>query len=212
MNLNYTLQTELFGESTQRKLVTHFLRFSLNQTMHSGNSKSQVSTILWLVVAAIIALLIGGFLVVYIGGGFIVEAVLVGRTGPVETRDKWPDPLKILVDERHDIVIDTIKVYQLCQGIDSESVFRIDAPTELLDHVVEKWELSEVPPNRLSSVFYGPSQLSGIATPEWWKPTSIQDLKCYVCPSTLAGEKGNRFQVAYSESTRVLYVHYWFNF
>ncbi|MFN7844294.1 MAG: hypothetical protein ACK5N9_21450 [Pirellula sp.] len=180
--------------------------------MHSGNSKSQVSTIMWLAITAIIALLFGGFLVVYIGGGFIVEAVLVGRTGPVETRDKWPDPLKGLVDERQEIIIDSIKVYQLCQGMDSEYVFRFDAPTDLIDHIVEKWGLSEVHPTQLSSVFHGRSQLSGVATPDWWQPLSIQDIKCYVCPSTLSREKGNRFQLAYSESTRVLYVHYWFNF
>lgn len=180
--------------------------------MHTGNSVSKDSKILCLAITAIIALLFCGFLVMYIGGHFIIEAVLVGRTGPVETRDKWPDPLKELVDERQEIVIDSIKVYQLCQGMDSEYAFRIDAPTDLLDHIVEKWGLSEVPPKQLSSVFHGRSQLSGVATPNWWKPLSIQDIKCYVCPNTLAREKGNRFQVAYSESTRVLYVHYWFNF
>ena len=134
-------------------------------------------------------------------------------TGPVESREDWPDPLKKLIDERQeDIAIDTIKVYQLCQGFDPEFVFRIDAPIDLRDYVVEKWELTQVPSPRLISVFNGRSQISGVATPEWWKPSSVPDIKYYVCPRTLAGEKSDRFQVAYSESTRVLYVHYWFNF
>jgi hypothetical protein len=89
---------------------------------------------------------------------------------------------------------------------------RIESPTDLRDHVVETWELTEVPSPRLKSVFDGRSQISGVATPEWWKHSSIPDIKYYVCPRTLAGEKSDRFQVAYSESSRVLYVHYWFNF
>ncbi|MFN8738695.1 MAG: hypothetical protein ACK5YR_02135 [Pirellula sp.] len=144
--------------------------------MHDCVPKSRFSTILWLAVTAIIAFLIGGFLVVYVGSRMIIEAVLVGKTGPIENRDKWSDPLKRLVDERQDIVIDMIKVYQLCQGLDSEYVFRIDAPTDILEHIVEKWELTEVPPKRLASVFYGRSQLSGVATPEWWKPESTDKI------------------------------------
>ncbi len=139
--------------------------------------------------------------------------MLVGKIGPVESREDWPDPLKKLIVERqHDIAIDTIRVYQLCQIFDPEFVMRMDAPIDLRDHVIEKWELTEVPSPRLRSVFHGRSQISGAVTPEWWKPSTIPDIKYYVCPSTLAGEDGDRFQVAYSESTCVLYVHYWFNF
>jgi hypothetical protein len=180
--------------------------------MHSVEQKSHFGSIFWLALVAIIALPIGGCLVLMVGSRQVIHAVMVGETGPVETRDKWPDPLKKLVDDRQGIAIDTIKVYHLCQGFDPEYVFRIDAPIDLLDHVVEKWELSQVPSPRLASVFKGRSQLSGVATPEWWKPSSNPDTKYFVCPRTLAGEKSDRFQVAYSETAEVLYVHYWFNF
>lgn len=103
-------------------------------------------------------------------------------------------------------------VYQLCQGFDPEYVLRFDAPIDLRGYVFEKWELTQVSSPRLPSVFNGRSQISGVATPEWWKSSSIPDIKYYLCPRTLAGEKSDRFQVAYSETTKVLYVHYWFNF
>jgi hypothetical protein len=180
--------------------------------MQTSERKSQFGTLAWVVIAIVLSLPIGGCLVLLIGSRLLIHAVVVGETGPVESRDKWPDPLKKLVVERPEVAIDTIKVYQLCQGCDPEYVIRFDAPTDLMDFVVETWELTEVSSPRLPSVFKGRSQISGVATPEWWKPSSIQDIKYYVCPRTLAGEKSDRFQVAYSESTKVLYVHYWFNF
>ena len=180
--------------------------------MQTREPRSQFSTLIWFILAAIIALPISGCLVLLVGTRLLIHAVVVGETGPVETRDKWPDPIKKLAEDRQDIAFDTIKVYQLCQGFDPEYVLRIDAPIELLDYVVEKWELTQVPSPRLPSVFNGRSQISGVSTPEWWKPSQIPDIRYYVCPRTLAGEKGDRFQVAYSETANVLYLHYWFNF
>lgn len=180
--------------------------------MQTSEPRSQFSTVVWVVIAVVIALPIGGCFVLLVGSRLVIDAVMVGETGPVETRDKWPGPLKKLIDDRQDIAIDSIKVYQLCQGFDPEYVLRIDAQIDLMDYVVETWELTQVPSPRLPSVFNGRSQISGVATPEWWKPSSIPDIKYFVCPRTLAGEKSDRFQVAYSETAKVLYVHYWFNF
>lgn len=180
--------------------------------MQTSERKSRLGTLAWVVIAAVIALPIGGFLVLQIGSRLLIHAVVVGETGTIESRDKWPDPLKKLVDDRPDTAIDTMKVHQLCQGFDPEYVIRIDAPIDLMEYVIKTWELTEVSSPRLPAVFKGRSQISGVATPEWWKPSSIPDIKYYVCPRTLVGEKSDRFQVAYSESTRVLYVHYWFNF
>jgi hypothetical protein len=112
--------------------------------MQTGKPRSQFSTFAWFVVTAIIALPIGGCLVLLVGSRLVIHAVVVGETGIVETRDKWPDPLKKLVNDRQDIAIDTIKVYQLCQGFDPEYVLRFDAPIDLRDYVVEKWELTQV--------------------------------------------------------------------
>ena len=141
--------------------------------MQASEPKTQFSFLAWFVIAAIIALPVGGCLILLVGSRLVILAVVVGETGIVETRDKWPDPLKKLVDDRQDIVIDTIKVYQLCQGFDPECVLRFDAPIDLRDYAVEKWELTQVPSPRLPSVFNGRSQISGVATPEWWKPSSI---------------------------------------
>jgi hypothetical protein len=180
--------------------------------MQTSERKTQFGTLAWVIVATVTVLPIGGCLVMLIGSRLLIHAIVVGETGPIESSDKWPDPLKKLVEARPEIAIETIRVHQLCQGFDPEYVIRIDAPTDLMDYVVETWELTEVSSPRLPSVFNGRSQISGVATPEWWKPSSIQDIKYYVCPRTLAGEKSDRFQVAYSESTNSLYVHYWFNF
>ena len=180
--------------------------------MQTSEPRSQLSLVSRLIIAAVIVLPIGGCLVLMVGFRMAMHGAFVGETGPVESRDKWPDPLKKLVDNRPDIAIDTIKVYQLCQGFDPEFVIRFDAPIDLMDYLGETWELTQVSSPRLPSVFNGRSQISGVATPDWWKPSSIPDIKYYACPRTLAGEKSDRFQVAYSEVTNVLYVHYRFNF
>lgn len=180
--------------------------------MQTSEKKSQYGTLAWVVIATVFVVLIGGCLVSLIGSRLLIQSVVVGETGPVDSSVKWPDPLKKLVEARPDIAMDTIKVYQLCQGFDAEYVMRINAPPGLMDYLVETWELTEVSSPLLPTVFHGRSQISGVTTPEWWEPSSNQDIKYYVCPRTLVGEKSDRFQVAYSESTKGLYVHYWFNF
>ena len=48
------------------------------------------------------------------------RVLLVGETGPVTSRDDWPQPLITLIDESDGIEIDdsTIQVHCLCQGFD----------------------------------------------------------------------------------------------
>lgn len=49
-----------------------------------------------------------------------LHVVFVGDTGPVTSRDDWPEPLKALIHESDNIEIDesTIQVHCLCQGFD----------------------------------------------------------------------------------------------
>lgn len=138
---------------------------------------------------------------------------LVGKTGPVESSEDWPEQLKAILAEAKAIDVDesTIQVYCLCRVMDHEFVWRMDAGPGLLEHLKERWKLTQVPyPNR--PVLRGRSSISGVATPPWWAPKDEVDTTFFVCPQTLAGEKGDRFLVAFDKSQNVVFVHYWFNF
>ncbi|MBN2024587.1 MAG: hypothetical protein JW809_17540 [Pirellulales bacterium] len=141
------------------------------------------------------------------------RAMLVGNTGPVPSRDDWPDPLKSLVDEPNGVTIapSTIQVHCLCQGWDPEFVWRMDATPGLFEHLKDRWKLTRIS-NPNWPVLKGRSRLSGVETPPWWSPRDDDDTTFFACPQTLAGEKDNRFQVALDKKQNTIFVHYWFNF
>jgi hypothetical protein len=142
----------------------------------------------------------------------ILHAVLVGKTGPIESREEWPRPLIELAEDSSALVaVESVKVFCLCQGFDPEYVWRMDGDSELLSHLIQRWRLTQIT-NPRSTVFQGYSHNSGIAVPDWWEPWKDSDIVYHLCPATLAGDKGDRFQVAFSEAEKAIYVHYWFNF
>ena len=138
---------------------------------------------------------------------------LAGKTGPVNSRDDWPKPLKAILAEWEagDLNERGIQVFCLCQGFDPEFVWRMDAAPGLLEDLKRRWTLTQVGrPNW--PVLKGRSNISRIATPPWWSPKDDGQTTFFACSQTLAGEKGDRFLVAFDPRQDVIFVHYWFNF
>jgi hypothetical protein len=161
-----------------------------------------------------LVLLVGVFLLaVWLGGGAIVESVLVGNTGPVTKASDWPEPLQKLCKDFGITAqaASTIQVHCLCHGMDSEYVWRMDAAPGLFEHVEKRWQLAQVS-NPTWRVLEGKSGLSGESTPPWWSPTQGKGTTFYECPASRAGEKGHRYRVAFDKDQGVIFVHYWFNF
>jgi hypothetical protein len=167
-----------------------------------------------LVTIAVVAIVLGGGLaLINLASRDLIHAVMVGRTGPVTSQKDWPEPLQKMMNELGEVKLDptSIQVYCLCHGMDPEYVWRMDAAPGLFEQIASKWKLTEVedPKWRILS---GASSLSGVATPSWWSPQKDKAMSYYVCPQTLAGETGNRFQVALDKEQNTVFVHYWFNF
>lgn len=137
--------------------------------------------------------------------------LLVGETGPVESIDDWPRPLKELADETSLASPSNIQIHCLCQGFDPEYVWKMPCDDESFAEIESRWRLSVIP-TPSTSVYRGFSQNSGHPTPDWWNPTNLTNVSYYACPQVLAGGKSDRFQVAYHAETDTLFVHYWFNF
>lgn len=180
--------------------------------MTQGRPRFQFSLRVLFIVTAIAAVLVAGYVVINLAMHSFFHAILVGNTGPVPSPDDWPDPLKLLVNEPNGIDVDrsTIQVYCLCQGFDPEFIWRMDAAPGLFEHLKERWKLTPTdyanwPGPR------GKSSRSGVATPPWWSP-SVDDTTFFVCSRSLAGEKGDRFLVAFDRHRNTLFVHYWLNF
>ncbi len=166
-----------------------------------------------LIVTTIVLIVLAGFAVLRWSTEQAIEAMMVGNTGAVESRDDWPQPLKALTDESDGIEIDesTVEVHCLCQGFDPEYVWRMDAAPGLFEGISQRWKLSPVDDPKWY-VLSGRSQLSGEPTPSWWSPQRDGQTSFFACPQTLGGHKGDRFQVAFDKKRNVIYVHYWFNF
>lgn len=170
-----------------------------------------------LIITIIIVAIAAFFAVVYtalrFSGRAIVEAVIVGDTGPIVSRDDWPQPLKNLIRESDDFEIEesTIQVYCLCKGMDREYVWRMDASPGLFEHVSQSWNLSQVDAPKWP-ILDGNSMISGKPTPSWWSPQRDDKTLFFVCPQTLGGLKGDRFQVALDKKRHLIFVHYWDNF
>ena len=139
--------------------------------------------------------------------------LLLGNTGPVTNPADWPEPLLKLCKDFgiQPMPGSKIKVYCLCHGMDLEYVWRMDAAPGLFEHIKKHWQLMPVskPDWR---VLYGKSSLSGESTPSWWSPKQDIDTTFYECPASHAGEKGDRFRVAFDRGRGTIFVHYWFNF
>lgn len=166
-----------------------------------------------LVITTILAILLAAYIAWDRAQREFFHAILVGKTGPVQSRDDWPEPLRAILADAKDGDLDerAIQVYCLCQGFDPEFVWRMDAATGLLEHLEQRWKLGQVShPNW--AVLKGHSNLSGVATPTWWSPKDDGQTTFFVCPQTLAGEKGDRFLVAFDKRRNLIFVHYWFNF
>jgi len=167
-----------------------------------------------LLIVSLCGALLGAFaLVMWWGGGAITHAVLVGNTGPVTNPSDWPEPLQNL---RKDFGITSlptskIQVHCLCHGMDREYVWRMDAAPGLFEHIQKRWQLSPVS-NPNWPVLKGQSSLSGESVPAWWSVTHAKSTTFYECPASLAGEKGDRFRVAFDKDHGIIFVHYWFNF
>lgn len=167
-----------------------------------------------LTLCSVVAVLAGACaLAVWVGGGAIVDAVLVGNTGPVTNPSDWPEPLQNLRKDFGTAPQPTskIQVHCLCHGMDQEYVWRMDAVPGLFEHIQKSWRLAPVS-NPDWRVLKGKSSLSGEPTPPWWSPTPGDSTTFYACPASLAGEKGHRFRVAFDRDQGIIFVHYWFNF
>lgn len=159
----------------------------------------------------VVVLLVGAFfLVVWSGGSAIVEAVLVGNTGPITNPSDWPEPLQELCKDLG-ITPANIQVHCLCHGMDREYVWRMDAAPGLFERIQKGWQLSQVS-NPKWRVLEGKSSLSGESAPPWWSPTRGESTTFYECPASRAGEKGHRYRVVFDEDRGVIFVNYWFNF
>ena len=165
------------------------------------------------VITTILAVLLAAYITWDRAQREFFHAILVGDTGPVQSPDDWPEPLKAILAEAQagDVDESTIQVYCLCQGMDPEFVWRMDAVPGLLEHLKDRWTLTQISDPDWA-VLKGRSNISGVATPTWWSPIDDDDTTFFVCPQTLAGEKGDRFLVAFDRRRDVVFVHYWFNF
>jgi hypothetical protein len=141
------------------------------------------------------------------------HSIMVGKTGPVSSPDGWPKPLKELqLDRDHaNLPITNVQIYCLCQGMDPEYVWRMDAAPGLLAYLKLKWELTQVA-EPTGVMLDGRSTISGETAPSWWNPTESKNTDFYVCARTLARTKGDRFQVAFDKDRMIIFVRYWFNF
>ncbi len=139
--------------------------------------------------------------------------MLVGETGPVTSREDWPEPLKSIVAEASRLNLDpsTIQVHCLCRGMDLEFVWRMQASPGLFEQIKERWKLTEVTKPDWP-ILQGRSSISGERTPSWWSAKDDGQTAFFVCPQTLAGEKGDRFLVAFDKRRDIIFVRYWFNF
>jgi hypothetical protein len=162
-----------------------------------------------------IVVVLGAFalLVVEVGGNAIVHAVIVGKTGPVTDPSDWPEPLQKLCKDlgATSLPTSTIQVHCLCRGMDAEYVWRMDAVPGLFEDLEKRWQLLPVS-NPKWRVLSGRSSLSGESVPRWWSPGQGDGTTFHECPATRAGEKGDRFCVAFDKHQGVIFVHYWFNF
>ena len=180
--------------------------------MQAQNQLQQFRLRSLFILMCLVALSLGLFLALLRGMKEFFHAIVVGETGAIEVRELWPKPLEMLDEgSPFEISQQTLRVHCMCQGFDPEYVWRMDGDQEQMDHLIQQWKLTQVTMPR-SKIFIGQSSLSGLPVPDWWKPSQIKDVVYYVCPSTLAGEKGDRFQVAFSEQEGTIYVHHWFNF
>lgn len=159
--------------------------------------------------------------IILIGGGIICfniamhnffHAVFAGNPGAVNSTADWPDSLKKLVEDANSAKIDlqVFEVHCMCKGYEREYIWRMNANPDLLDFVIKRWDLSPAKPPDYG-IFCGQSMLSGDSTPLWWTPKENADNQFYVCKLTLAGEKGERFHIAYDKKRNCLFVWYWDN-
>ena len=180
--------------------------------MQAQNQPPQFRLRTLFILMVLVALPLGAYLAWFRGMKEFFQAAVVGETGSIEVREHWPKPLEQLVKESpFEISTQTLRVHCMCQGFDPEYVWRIAGDPKQMDHLVQKWKLTQVTMPR-SKIFTGRSSFSGLPVPDWWKPSQIKDIVYYVCPSTLEGEKGDRYQVAFTGQEGTIYVHYWFNF
>lgn len=181
--------------------------------MNTREATSQFKLRTLFVVTTVVAMLLGGCLLWDRAVNQLIYDFAVGKTGPVESRDDWPEVLIALTREcPHSIEMDSVRVYCLCNGMDREYAISMEASPEVFDDVIRQWKLVKVPNPIMKRVFEGRSPLSGVQTPAWWNAAAIADITYYACPSTLEGEKGHRFQAAYTKDGNTLFIHYWFNF
>jgi len=141
------------------------------------------------------------------------DALLVGKTGPVTSRDDWPKPLKELLDGTKELQLDesSIQVHCLGEGFDPEFVWRMDAAPGLFEHVKQRWNLTPISKPQWP-ILKRRSPISARAAPPWWSLKDDGNTDFFVSPQELAKEKGDRFQVARDRKRNKIFVRYWFNF
>jgi len=181
-------------------------------SMRAQNQPPQFRLRTLFILVVLVALPLGIFLAVRRAINEVLRDIVVRGTGPIEIRELWPKPLTELVEDCPiERTQQTLRVHCTNMTFDPEYVWRMEGDQELMDQLIQKSNLTQVTMPR-SKIFTGQSSLSGLPVPDWWKPSQIKDIVYYVCPSTLEGEKGDRYQVAFSSQEGTIYVHYWFNF
>lgn len=180
---------------------------------NAGTDRFQFSLRSLFVVTTLCAILIGSCSYAVRSFDESFGRMLVGETGPVESIDDWPRPLRELLADAEPSKAESaeIQVYCLCQGFDPEYVWSMPNAPGVFDRLVNRWGLSRVA-NPKWRVLQGASSLSGVRTPQWWDPSQNPNTEFYECKTSLAREKGDRFCVALDKNRNIVFVHYWFNF
>lgn len=176
------------------------------------DDKHLPSSLHWpLIIALAIAVTVfGGYVALRVVASYLLGLGLIGDTGPVTSAADWPRSLNELVAEEPRVDQSSLQVFCLCSGIEYEFVWRMDATDDLVEHLEERWQLTQVK-EPSSIMLERKSMLSGVATPDWWCPVDDGDTDFYACERTLSREKGDQFAVAVDKRRQTIFVHYWDN-
>ena len=96
----------------------------------------------------------------------------------------------------------------MCQGYESEYIWKIRLTPGLLDFLKARWELSPMQPPG-EGIFCGQSMISGDKTPSWWSPVEGHNTHYYIGRLAKDMEFGDHFRVAVDKDRQLVFIHYW---
>ncbi len=144
----------------------------------------------------------------FVGGLFFLwvtdsafESIYRGGSGPVESSEDWPRPLKALAASAEESGVEMSNVFVHClgNGLVIEYLWRMDSNSQLMELVTQEFNLKPYAPSN-DGRFRSQSW-----TPEWWDPHD-ESTNAYFC-ANLDG-LGDRFVVFHDKSKQKIFVHY----